>query len=134
MRIDLNKDRKKLPGNYTLITSEVGVCTKASRATSPFADPGPFTDLFGFRYQSTPNNACHVVGCSESQVPSQCDFSTNFCNMYNLYCSEADGCSPVKHDLVPASSSTEHFDQVCNHGSLCGGYETVADECSRDGR
>ncbi|CAE7370042.1 unnamed protein product [Symbiodinium sp. CCMP2456] len=126
-RIGLNMDRKKLPGNYTLLASETGVCTKASRATSPFADPGPFTDLFGFRYV-TDGSGCHVLACSESQVKSLCDFSTNFCNLFNLYCNEADGCEIVHSNL---EHDPAQFDQVCDHTAKCGGYETLAAECTR---
>eukprot|EP00437_Effrenium_voratum_P035062 CAMPEP_0181463144 /NCGR_PEP_ID=MMETSP1110-20121109/34763_1 /TAXON_ID=174948 /ORGANISM="Symbiodinium sp., Strain CCMP421" /LENGTH=180 /DNA_ID=CAMNT_0023587833 /DNA_START=119 /DNA_END=661 /DNA_ORIENTATION=- len=126
-RIGLNMDRKKLPGNYTLLASETGVCTKASRATSPFADPGPFTDLFGFRYV-TDGSDCHVLACSESQVKSLCDFSTNFCNLFNLYCNEADGCEIVHSNL---EHDPAQFDQSCDHTAKCGGYETLAAECTR---
>ncbi|CAE7251079.1 unnamed protein product [Symbiodinium natans] len=126
-RIRLNMDRKQLLGNYTLLDSEAGACTKASRATNPHADPGPFTDLFGFRYMSAGSH-CHVLGCSESQVESLCDFSTNFCNMFNLYCSEADGCASVHHDL---KYDPEQFGRACDHTALCGGYETVKSQCTR---
>mmetsp|Transcript_11523 Transcript_11523/g.21796 ORF Transcript_11523/g.21796 Transcript_11523/m.21796 type:complete len:170 (+) Transcript_11523:58-567(+) len=42
---------------------------------------------------------CMITGCSESQVFSIADFSTNYCNLRNLYCGSADGCKPVKHDF-----------------------------------
>jgi len=45
------------------------------------------------------SNGCQVMGCSESQGPSAADGSTNFCNMHDLYCSSADKCPVVKHEL-----------------------------------
>lgn len=47
---------------------------------------------------STSVGTCVLRGCSESQVTSVADFSTNYCNMYSLYCASADGCHPVRHD------------------------------------
>eukprot|EP00448_Togula_jolla_P012249 CAMPEP_0170600812 /NCGR_PEP_ID=MMETSP0224-20130122/17529_1 /TAXON_ID=285029 /ORGANISM="Togula jolla, Strain CCCM 725" /LENGTH=158 /DNA_ID=CAMNT_0010925553 /DNA_START=213 /DNA_END=684 /DNA_ORIENTATION=+ len=44
---------------------------------------------------------CLINGCSESQVLSIQDFSTNYCNLRMLYCGEADGCKPVLHELLP---------------------------------
>ena len=89
-RIRANLDRKSHPGVYTLFTSEPGKCTKGSRHTAAGAKPSPqdvgqegeyFTDFFGFTYAEV-GSGCSVASCSESQGPSLCDFSTNFCNTY----------------------------------------------------
>mmetsp|Transcript_64878 Transcript_64878/g.130408 ORF Transcript_64878/g.130408 Transcript_64878/m.130408 type:complete len:181 (-) Transcript_64878:265-807(-) len=58
-----------------------------------------YTDLLTFTFRRMGGDACYVSGCSESQVFSIKDFSTNFCNLYNLYCGTAEGCHPVAHDL-----------------------------------
>jgi hypothetical protein len=44
--------------------------------------------------------ACIVQACSESQVTSVIDYSTNYCNLHNLFCSSHDGCTVVEHDLL----------------------------------
>lgn len=126
-RIALDDDRKKLPGLYKLISSVSGTCTKGSRATSPFVVPGPFTDLFGFVYHGS-GSTCTVSACSESQVPSECDFSTNFCNLYNLYCNAADGCVPLLYNLTYSSVK---FGKSCDHGAACGGWENKPAQCTR---
>merc|ERR1712039_762841 len=46
------------------------------------------------------DGSCIITGCSESQGTSVGDFSTNYCNIRNLYCSKEEGCSPVKHDFA----------------------------------
>jgi len=40
-----------------------------------------------------------MTGCSESQLTSYADFSTNYCNLHDLYCGSSDGCKFVKSDL-----------------------------------
>jgi hypothetical protein len=43
---------------------------------------------------------CILNGCSEAQVFSILDFSTNYCNLRNLYCNKKDdGCPIVTHDF-----------------------------------
>jgi len=126
-RITGNVDRKALPGNYFSTSSESNTCTKGGRDTNANADPGPFTDLFGFLYGGS-GNSCTISGCSESQVNSLCDMSTNFCNMFNLYCNSNAGCTPQIHDL---SYGSVKYDESCNHTDSCGGMETVESECTR---
>eukprot|EP00434_Breviolum_minutum_P022871 symbB.v1.2.020180.t1/scaffold1684.1/size105940/3 len=129
-RIAKNADRKKLPGTYELLATQSGSCSKGSRATSPYAVPGPFTDLFGFIYEAPVGESqqCLLTSCSESQVPSLCDFSTNFCNLFNLFCNEMDGCETLAHDL---SYDAPLVGSNCNHGPKCGGWETNQTQCSR---
>jgi len=45
------------------------------------------------------SSSCKVMACSQSQVFSILDFSTNYCNMRNLYCSSKDGCVVEKFDI-----------------------------------
>jgi len=45
------------------------------------------------------NGECVLSGCSQSQVTSVADFSTNYCNVRMLYCGTADGCKFAKSDL-----------------------------------
>jgi hypothetical protein len=45
-------------------------------------------------------HGCFILACSESQGNSVKDFSTNYCDSRNLYCSSADGCKPVLYDFT----------------------------------
>lgn len=106
------RDRKQHPGHYQLIKSGVQ-CIKAQRTTGKGASPGPYTDLFGLVFLPK-QNGCQLAGCSESQVASLLDFSTNFCNMYNLVCNEEAGCPKAKDDLTGFTKITYH--RACTHG------------------
>jgi len=125
-RIAKDMDRKSKPGSYEELDSDAGSCTKGSRTTGSGASPGPFTDLFGFDFEQAASG-CSVNACSESQVRSLCDFSTNFCNMFNLFCNSADGCTTALHDL----SYTYTTGASCDHTSTCGGVEADPKQCTR---
>lgn len=60
---------------------------------------GNYTDLFELVFHSDNEESCFVEACSESQVTSVLDFSTNYCNLRNLYCSSEENCHVVEHDL-----------------------------------
>ena len=67
-----------------------------------------YTDLFAFSLKpDSDGSGCHVSACSESQVFSILDFSTNYCNLRNLYCNSADGCVPVQYDLAYEEEYTQ---------------------------
>lgn len=59
---------------------------------------GRYTDKFRLTFEPV-GSGCSVHACSESQVFSILDYSTNYCNLHNLYCGSGDGCAPVKHNL-----------------------------------
>jgi len=73
-----------------------------------------YTDLFDFKFTST-DSGCVVEACSESQVMSIKDFSTNYCNLHDLYCSSADGCPTAGKDLA----YSEKFDSCRQHDDVC---------------
>merc|ERR1712129_435886 len=57
-----------------------------------------YTDKLNYKFK--PSGAgCTLYGCSESQVKSMKDFSTNYCNLRMLYCSSKDGCPTASEDL-----------------------------------
>merc|ERR1712107_328742 len=58
-----------------------------------------YVDKQIFTYTELSDATCQIDGCSESQGFSVKDFSTNYCDMRNLYCGSADGCKPVVHDF-----------------------------------
>ena len=68
-------------GGYSLISSTSNFF-EASRQTGN----GLYTDLFNLEFSNLANDgSCLVRACSESQVTSVLDFSTNYCNIHNLY-------------------------------------------------
>lgn len=74
-----------------------------------------YTDKFDFTF-STLGASCVVQACSESQVNSLVDYSTNYCNLHDLYCSSVDGCPTVGKDLQyeeTFSSCNEHDSKTC---------------------
>lgn len=81
-------------GKYAQISSRAGII-KGSRITGS----GQYTDLFNFSLEDTADKGCQVTTCSESQVFSIFDFSTNYCNLRNLYCNSEDDCVPVQYEL-----------------------------------
>lgn len=66
---------------------------------------GLYTDKMALEFEKT-DTGCVVSACSTSQVTSVLDASTNFCNLYNLYCNSEDGCLVVNEDLT----HHEHYD------------------------
>ena len=126
---------KSHPGRYSRAASESNGKIRGRRTTGAGAVPPgfgkSFTDAFGFvftpfvrhneplghRDASTPP-ACHVQACSESQGGSLCDYSTNYCNLRNLYCGAADGCHVAKHELHVLR---EEPSAACFHAERCPG-------------
>merc|ERR1719272_2472059 len=83
-------------GMYKLINSQC-VDIKGTRAPGSKAKQ-PVPDMFGMSF--TQDGAdCKLQACSESQVFSVLDFSTNYCNLHDLYCGSEDNCPFVQHDL-----------------------------------
>lgn len=76
---------------------------------------GKYTDLFDFSFTSTSADGCAVEACSESQVYSLIDFSTNYCNLHSLYCSASSGCPTIAAELTYSErySSCRQHDDVC---------------------
>merc|ERR1711865_1126354 len=61
---------------------------------------------------------CRIEACSESQGTSVGDFSTNYCDLRNLYCGSADGCKTVSKDFSHSESS--------HKGSIGAGHDAGA--------
>lgn len=61
-------------GNYTILSEEASTL-HLSHATGN----GKYTDLLNVELTDTEEGGCELSGCSESQVSSIKDFSTNFC-------------------------------------------------------
>ena len=136
--IRYNRDPKSHPGNYTLFESAPSSCTRGTRHTAPGASPSPadvgqageyFTDAFGILYDARDDEAsCSVSVCSESQGPSLCDFSTNFCNVYNLVASTT---SSLKFEMVSTGPECYHTKRCAEFTTLVTGYEADPTLCTR---
>lgn len=96
-------------GKYS-VTNQTITLLSGQRVTGD----GKYTDFFDFSFTAS-GSGCNVGACSESQVNSLIDFSTNYCNLHSLYCSSAFGCPTVGADLAYSEtySSCHQHDDVC---------------------
>ncbi|CAE7412974.1 unnamed protein product [Symbiodinium natans] len=69
-----------------------------------------YTDkiIFSFSDFGGAKPACGISACSESQGFSIGDFSTNYCNIRNLYCGKEDGCVAVKKSFGTSETKIDH--------------------------
>ena len=95
------------PGIYMIErTMPAGGSTKSPSAPSTLwlnrttAGAGSYTDRLELKF-AVAGSGCQLDACSESQVTSYADFSTNYCNLHDLYCGAAE-CVPLP---LPASSA-----------------------------
>merc|ERR1712228_570695 len=101
-------------GIYSVLTSDAII--KTQRTTNPATSVGGqvYTDKQNFELTEV-DGKCQIKACSESQGTSVGDFSTNYCDIRNLYCGSADGCTAVHNDF--ASTEDAH------KGSLGAGHD-----------
>mmetsp|Transcript_42278 Transcript_42278/g.88331 ORF Transcript_42278/g.88331 Transcript_42278/m.88331 type:complete len:360 (-) Transcript_42278:229-1308(-) len=64
-----------------------------------------YTDKLKFTFEDAPSGTCNIHGCSESQVFSVADFSTNYCNLRMLYCGSHENCKSVKKNFAITETS-----------------------------
>ena len=62
------------------------------------------------------------MACSESQVNSVIDYSTNYCNLHSLYCNSSDGCPTAGTDLT----YSESYSSCSQHDDVCVAADQVA--------
>merc|ERR1711862_659705 len=105
-------------GIYSVLDSSVGV-VNTQRTTNPATSVGGqvYTDKQTF-VLTEQDGGCKIEGCSESQGFSVGDFSTNYCDLRNLYCGSADGCSTLSHDFATQENS--------HKGSIGAGHDAGA--------
>eukprot|EP00933_Yihiella_yeosuensis_P071080 TRINITY_DN79279_c0_g1_i1.p2 TRINITY_DN79279_c0_g1~~TRINITY_DN79279_c0_g1_i1.p2 ORF type:complete len:189 (-),score=40.31 TRINITY_DN79279_c0_g1_i1:475-1041(-) len=103
-------------GTYSMI-SDQGGAMKLKRVTGN----GKYTDMMVLTFAGLEeDSSCQIAACSESQVNSWLDMSTNFCNLHNLYCGKQDGCpiavqdiGEYKEELRSMSSGAGHDKGKC---------------------
>mmetsp|Transcript_64279 Transcript_64279/g.199415 ORF Transcript_64279/g.199415 Transcript_64279/m.199415 type:complete len:174 (+) Transcript_64279:63-584(+) len=81
-------------GKYSVLSDGAGLL-EVSRTTAN----GQYTDKMDLTFTAD-GSGCKLEACSESQVTSVLDFSTNYCNLHNLWCGAKDGCPVAKQDLA----------------------------------
>merc|ERR1739848_937550 len=91
-------------GIYSVLGTDNGV-VQTQRTTNPATSVGGnvYTDKQTFAL-TTVDGGCQIKGCSESQGGSFSDFSTNYCDLRNLYCGSADGCVSASNDFASQES------------------------------
>eukprot|EP00306_Pavlova_sp_CCMP459_P007010 CAMPEP_0185164784 /NCGR_PEP_ID=MMETSP1139-20130426/9913_1 /TAXON_ID=298111 /ORGANISM="Pavlova sp., Strain CCMP459" /LENGTH=381 /DNA_ID=CAMNT_0027730169 /DNA_START=9 /DNA_END=1157 /DNA_ORIENTATION=+ len=105
VRVAAVHDCKSKPGTYS------GDASSGARTTGD----GKYTDRFSMSYVPA-GSGCTLHACSESQVTSVIDFSTNYCNLVNLY--GPNGTSPLTY--------TEKMTNCNQHDK-----SSAAGECAR---
>ena len=60
---------------------------------------GKYTDKMNFVFTDQ-GGKCKIEGCSEAQVFSIADFSTNYCEQKLLYCGSDEGCNVANSDFT----------------------------------
>jgi len=75
-----------------------------------------YTDKVKLTFSSAANGGCTLQACSESQVFSVLDMSTNYCNIHDLYCSD-EQCHVLNNKLTYtediSASSGQHDTSNC---------------------
>jgi len=104
-------------GSYSIAEKNSSI-VELSRVTG---GSGMFVDKIVFSLEQQLQGNCNIIACSESQVTSVADMSTNYCNIHNLYCGSHWGpaCKFVKHDFAPAKESTTESIGATNKPSDC---------------
>jgi hypothetical protein len=87
-------------GSYRLMREGLEEYILGNRTTGD----GLYTDLYNFALEDDGQGGCVIEACSQSQVFSIIDGSTNYCNLRNLYCGSDAGCVPLSHDIRYANT------------------------------
>jgi len=92
-------------GIYDVLSDGSSVI-QTSRTSNPGTAVGgkAYEDLQTF-VLSDASHGCQIMSCSESQTSSFSDFSTNYCDIRNLYCGTSDGCTPFEYDFTTQEKS-----------------------------
>eukprot|EP00928_Gymnodinium_smaydae_P066613 TRINITY_DN4959_c0_g2_i1.p1 TRINITY_DN4959_c0_g2~~TRINITY_DN4959_c0_g2_i1.p1 ORF type:complete len:512 (+),score=54.02 TRINITY_DN4959_c0_g2_i1:75-1610(+) len=120
-------------GNYSVISSSSSEL-RTQRTTNPLkAYKGKkYTDKQVFVLTEDGSGHCKIEGCSESQGFSIRDFSTNYCNLRNLYCGTEDGCKPVSHDFSSSEESSIPSIRAGDNFSDCIVHDAADDDSTCD--
>ena len=99
-------------GTYKMTqNTSTSISGQRETGSAPHTPGKHYTDKFTLTLTPIDSFTCSVAACSESQSASFLDFSTNYCDVRNLYCGRADGCTPVSFDF----NNTESFGDCKQH-------------------
>eukprot|EP01060_Flectonema_neradi_P017786 TRINITY_DN24622_c0_g1_i1.p1 TRINITY_DN24622_c0_g1~~TRINITY_DN24622_c0_g1_i1.p1 ORF type:complete len:349 (+),score=59.85 TRINITY_DN24622_c0_g1_i1:46-1047(+) len=114
-------------GHYQLVSNTSSrIDGKRTTGGAPHTPGKHYTDKFILTLSPVDSNTCKISACSESQSTSALDFSTNYCNIRNLYCGTSSGCIPVRFDFT---MSDKKFGTCLQHDkSECIAKKTVREE------
>jgi len=113
-------------GTYSVTSGANSNDIKLQRITGG----GQYTDKMAFVFQND-GSGCQVFACSHSQSTSYYDYSTNFCNLWDLFCDSSDCngsicCKPIKYDLTgyqvingPTCNTSTNCPATSARGSTC---------------
>merc|ERR1712187_392426 len=104
-------------GIYSVLSTD-GNVIKTQRTTNPAKSVGGkmYTDKQNFELTAV-GGQCQIKACSESQGTSFADFSTNYCDIRNLYCGPEDGCTTVSKVFATHENS---FSKSLGAGMISG--------------
>jgi len=104
---------------YSVLDSSNGVI-QTQRTTNPATSVGGtvYTDKQTF-VLSAVDGGCQIEGCSVSQGTSVADYSTNYCDLRNLYCGSGDGCKTVSKDFSHSEASYSGSTGAGHDSSVC---------------
>ena len=87
-----------------------------------------YTDKMLFTFGQSSGGLCRVDGCSESQVTSVLDASTNYCNLRMLYCGKAEGCTPVRANYKIQETAVDTSSGAGSDAGACFGRRLSANQ------
>merc|ERR1711892_75374 len=105
-------------GNYTLTSASLDQLAFDRSTKKPEVT---YTDKVLFTLQEQ-SSQCMLLACSESQVTSVLDYSTNFCNIRMLFCGSGEGCKYVHTDLQYHVLDVQHSFGATTNISDCFNY------------
>ena len=82
-------------GTYTVLSEKAPDHLQLLRLTGD----GKYSDKLTFTFEKGSEGMCVLHGCSCSQIYSVNDFSTNYCNLFAMYCGSSEGCQYADLDL-----------------------------------
>lgn len=115
-------------GRYTLLAQSKTDASTLFANFSRTTGDGKYTDKLGFKFFVIGTEQCGVRACSESQATSIADFSTNYCNLRNLYCGSAEGCKPMKNDFIADETTVETSTGAGKDAKQCIVAEAAAEQ------
>jgi len=102
-------------GIYSVLDDSQNVI-QTQRTTNPATSVGGQVYVDKQTFELIPvSGGCKIKGCSESQGNSVGDFSTNYCDLRNLWCGSADGCQTAVNPFTVVENT--------HHKSIGAGHD-----------